>query len=316
MANTVEGYLAELRMALHGADPALVQDALYDAEDNLRTALADAGGAAATPEAVAAAIDAYGTPEEVAEAYRTAELTVAAALRKPPSVHAQSVFGASPLGRFFGIALDPSAYGALFYMFLAFVTGILYFTLVVTGISLTFGLLILIIGVPFALLFLGVVRAISLAEGRMVEGLLGERMPRRPRMVGAEGNLWQRIKSWLTDYRTWTTMLYMVLQLPLGTIYFSVMVTALSLCAGVIALPFVQMLTNEPVIRGLQYGYYIEPWAMPLLVAVGVLGLFVTLWLAKGLGKVHAMWAKTMLVGRFEGVNAPEAPAYVGGAQS
>ena len=45
VANTVEGYLAELRTALSGADPALVQDALYDAEEYLRTALADAGRA-------------------------------------------------------------------------------------------------------------------------------------------------------------------------------------------------------------------------------------------------------------------------------
>jgi hypothetical protein len=314
VANTVEGYLAELRTALHGADPALVQDALYDAEEFLRTALADSADAA-NPEAVASAIDAYGTPEEIATAYRDAELTVAAALRKPPAARPQSGFGASPLASFFGIVMDPSAWGALFYMFLSLATGILYFTLVVTGISLTLGLLILIIGIPIALLFLGMIRAISLAEGRMVEGLLGERMPRRPLMVGAQGNLWERIRSWLADYRTWTTMLYMVLQLPLGIVYFTVMVTALSLSAAVVAIPFAQMLTNEPVIRGFQYGYYVEPWAMPLFVIAGVLGLFVTLWLAKGLGKVHGMWAKTMLVGRFEGANTPEPPAYVGGAK-
>lgn len=315
MANTVEGYLAELRMALHGADPALVQDALYDAEEYLRTALADAGGAAGT-DTIVSAIDAYGTPEEVAVAYRDAELTVAAALRKPPVARPESGFGASPLGRFFGIIMDPAAWGALFYMLLALATGILYFTLVVTGISLTAGLLVLIIGVPFALLFLGMIRAISLAEGRMVEGLLGERMPRRPRTVGVQGNLWERIKSWLTDYRTWTTMLYMVLQLPLGITYFSVMVTALSVSAAVVALPFAQMMTDEPLIRGFEYGYYVEPWAMPLFVIGGVLGLFATLWLAKGLGRVHGMWAKTMLVGRFEGASAPEPPAYVGGGQS
>ena len=40
------------------------------------------------PEAVAAAIDAYGTPEEVAAPTATTELTVAAALRKPPAGHA------------------------------------------------------------------------------------------------------------------------------------------------------------------------------------------------------------------------------------
>ena len=314
MANTVEGYLAELKMALTGADPALVQDALYDAEDNLRTALAD-GADATNPEAVASAIDAYGTPEEIATAYRDAELTVAAALRKPPVARANTGLGASPLGRFFGIAMDPSAWGALFYMFLSLATGILYFTLVVTGISLSLGLLILIIGIPIALLFLGMIRAISLAEGRMVEGLLGERMPRRPRMVGAQGNLWERVKSWLADYRTWTTMLYMVLQLPLGIIYFTVMVTSLTLSATAIAAPYLQHQNLGLVFRTPEYGYYVEPWALPLFVIGGLLGLFATLWLAKGLGKVHAMWAKTMLVGRLEGANTPEPPAYVGGAQ-
>jgi uncharacterized membrane protein len=298
LTNTVEGYLAELRKALVGSDPALVQDAVYDAEEYLRTAVAEGDG---SPESLEAAIESYGTPEEVAVAYRDAELTVAAALRKPTSPAPKSKLGASPIGRFFGIILDPSAWGALFYMLLALATGTVYFTIVVTGLSLSFGLAILIIGVPFALLFLAVVRAISLAEGRMVEGLLGERMPRRPRTAGSQGNLWERIKSWLTDYRSWTTMLYMVLQLPLGVIYFTTVVTALALSVATFMLPIAQMVSGKAVIEWVNYGYMIQPWAMPLVMAVGILGLFVTLWLAKGVGKVHGMWAKTMLVGRFEG---------------
>ena len=313
MSNTVEGYLAELRAALTGADPALVQDAVYDAEEYLRTAIAEAGPDAG-PEAVTAAIDAYGAPEEIADAYRDSELTVAAALRKPAVKVTSGALGASPIGRFFGIVMDPSAWGALCYMLLSLATGILYFTVVVTGVSLTLGLMVLIIGVPLALLFLGMIRAISLAEGRMVEGLLGERMPRRPRVVAAQGNLWERIKSWLVDYRTWTTMLYMVLQLPLGIIYFTTVVTALSLSAATFLAPIVQAITGQPIVQGFEYGYYIEPWAMPFLMALGVLGFFVTLWLAKGVGKVHGMWAKTMLVGRLEAGSAPEPAPYPGGA--
>lgn len=307
MSNTVEEYLAHLKAALAGADPALVQDALYDAEDYLRNALAEGDG---SPEAIEAAFEAYGTPQEIAEAYRESEITVAAALRKPTTAPAGSKVGRSPLGRFFGVVLDPSAYGALFYALLALATGIIYFTIVVTGLSLTFGLAILIIGLPFALIFLAVVRAISLAEGRMVEGLLGVRMPRRPRTLGVQGNLWSRIKSWLADYRTWTTMLYMVLQLPLGIIYFTLMVTSLTLSAAVFALPIAQIVLKQPVIRGLEYGYLIQPWAMPLVMALGVLGFFVTLWLAKGIGAVHGMWAKTMLVGNLESAvaSAHEAP--------
>jgi len=276
----------------------LVQAAIYDAEEYLRTAVAEGDG---SPESLEAAIEDYGTPEEVAAAYRDAELTVAKALRKPAAPVARSGFGASPIARFFGIVLDPSAWGALFYMLLALATGIVYFTVVVTGLSLTFGLAVLIVGIPFALLFLAVVRAISLAEGRMVEGLLGERMPRRPRVIGAQGTLWNRIKSWFTDLRTLTTMLYMVLQLPLGITYFTVVVTALSLSVATFALPIAQIVLDQPVIRGLNYGYLIEPWAMPLVMALGVLGVFATLWIAKGVGKLHGMWAKTMLVGRFEG---------------
>jgi uncharacterized membrane protein len=289
----IEGYLAELRMALAGADPALVQDAVYDAEEYLRSAAAEGGG---TPDATVEAIDAYGSPDEIAAAYRETERTVTAALRRPVPITSTN-----PFARFFGIIADSSAWGALFYMLLSLATGILYFTVVVTGLSLSLGLAILIIGLPVALLFVAAVRAISLAEGRIVEGLLGQRMPRRPRVALAEGSFWERLKSWFSDYRTWTTMLYMLLMLPLGIVYFTVVVTALSLSLATFAAPIAQWVANTPIIRINEWGYLIEPWGAPFFFAGGALGFFLTLWLAKGVGYLHGMFAKVMLVGRFEG---------------
>lgn len=70
---------------------------------------------------------------------------------------------------FFGVIGDPTAYGALMYMLLSLITGIFYFTWTVTGISLTAGFAVLIIGIPFALLFIGSVRVLSHIEGRIVE---------------------------------------------------------------------------------------------------------------------------------------------------
>lgn len=293
MDRTVEGYLAELSQHLAGADPALVQDAIYDADEYLRSAFAEAQG---DPEAFDAALEAYGTPEEVAAAYRDAEHTVAKALRGTRPVTKRSD---NPLSRFFGVIADAQAWGALFYLLLALFTGVMYFTIVVTGVSVTLGTLVLIIGIPMALLTIAVVRAISLAEGRIVEGLLGERMPRRPRTVaGAQGSIWERIKSWLTDLRTWTTMLYMLLQLPLGITYFTIVVTSLSTSVAVILLPFAQTVSDGPILRFGVYGYYVEPWAFPLLVAAGIVGFFITLWIAKGIGFLHGQYAKVMLVGR------------------
>jgi len=173
---TIEAYLIELRTALSGADPAVVQDAVYDAEEYLRSAAAESGG---TSEAVAGAIDAYGSPVEVASAYRETERTVNAALRRPVPVKSTN-----PFVRFFGIIADPGAWGALFYMLLSLATGILYFTVVVTGLSLSAGLMVLIIGLPVALLFIPAVRAIPLAEGRMVEGRPGPRSPRPGTLPG------------------------------------------------------------------------------------------------------------------------------------
>lgn len=322
MASTVEGYLAELRAALAGADPALVQDALYDAEEYLRSAASEGGG---TPEAFSAAVDDYGTPEEVATAYRDAEITVAAALRTPSPVASTSRIGGSALGRFFGVVADPQAWGSLFYLLLALATGIVYFTIVVTGLSLSLGLMILIIGLPIALLFLAIVRAVSFAEGRIIEGLLGVRMPRRPRTVAVgDGGFLARIKGWLTDYRSWTTMLYMLLQMPLGITYFTIVVTGISLSAGLIAAPFVQMIWDTPVFINGQYGYFIEWYGMPFMIAAGVLGFILTLWVAKGIGHAHGAFAKVMLVGRIDqasvdasaiGTTTPATPASAGSGQ-
>jgi len=307
---TVEGYLAELKGQLAGADPALVQDALYDAEEYLRSAMAEEGDDPA--QAFDRAAEAYGTPEEVASSYREAELAVVAALRRPAPAKARSVAGG-----FFSVLSDPSAWGGLLYMLLGIFTGTLYFTLCVTGISLSLGLAILIIGLPVALLFLAMVRAVSLVEGRVVEGLLGVRMPRRPRFVGGQGDIWTRIKWWLTDYRTWTTILYMLLQLPLGIFYFTSLVTGFAFSAGLMMLPVEQELIEGPLLVVGRYGYYIEAWAYPLFVLGGLFGLLLLLWYAKGVGKLHGVYAKALLVGRAEDhAQHPAAPGGgVGAAQ-
>ena len=172
--STVEQYLDALRSALKGADRALVQDALYDAEEHLRAELAQQPGRG-RGHVLASIVASYGAPEEVADAYRSNETTIQKALRTPPPRPRTST-----LGRFFGVYADPRAYLSLLYMLLALVTGIFYFTFAVTGLSLSAGLAILIIGVPFFLLFVGTTRVVALAEGRLVETMLGTRMPRRP----------------------------------------------------------------------------------------------------------------------------------------
>ena len=54
LPTTIPQYLAQLRAALEGADPAMVQDALYDAEEYLRSELAAQPGRVRLQKQVAA----------------------------------------------------------------------------------------------------------------------------------------------------------------------------------------------------------------------------------------------------------------------
>ncbi|MDZ4047107.1 MAG: sensor domain-containing protein [Pseudoxanthomonas sp.] len=291
---TIPEYLDELRRELRDADPALVQDALYDAEEYLRSELAENPG---TDEATLLAniAGSYGAPAEVAGIYRDTEVQVAQALRTPPPAPRASL-----AGQFFGVASDSRAWTGLFYMLLSLATGIVYFTVVVTGISTSAGMAMLIIGIPVVILFVGIVRLLSLVEGRLVEAMLGERMPRRPLYVG-RGQPWlERIAAMFTDPRTWSAMLYMVLMLPLGTIYFTVAITGLAVSLGLVVGGFAAVLEAVGLVD-FQGTLHLGPFenslvAAPVLMMVGVLGLFVTLHLARAVGKLHGGLAKHLLV--------------------
>lgn len=295
---SIEQYLAALRTALAGEDPALVQDALYDAEEYLRAEVgANSGRSEAdTLELISST---YGAPEEVAEAYRTTEKQVRTALAPPPRKAPRTAFG-----RFFAVYGDSRTWTALFYMLLAIVTGIFYFTMTVTGLSLSAGLFVLIIGIPFFLLFVGFTRVLALAEGRLVEGLLGQRMPRRPLYPSRGMPIFERIKEMLADRRTWTTMFYFLLMLPLGILYFTIAVTGICTSLGLVAGSVAAVLFETGVGGGSfsldDQVIYNGPslLAAPFLLVGGVLLLTLVMHLVRAIGRGHGILAKNLLVAR------------------
>ena len=295
LPRTIAEYLEELRTALRGADPALIQDALYDAEDHLRSELAENPGKSEA-EVLAKIATTYGAPDEVAGIYVDKEVQVQQALRSPPPPPRKTA-----MGRFFGVAADPRAYAALFYMLLSLATGIFYFTWAVTGLSLSFGLSILIFGIAFAVLFFGTVRVLSLVEGRIIEVMLGERMPRRPVYAERGKPFMTRIKEMFTDPRTWSTLLYMVLMLPLGIVYFTTAVTGISLSLACMVAPVAIALREAGILN--EGGIYFDDQlflppviALPFTFLVGVFLLFGMLHLARGIGKFQGAIAKHLLV--------------------
>jgi uncharacterized membrane protein len=291
---SIDQYLKALREELAGEDAALIQDALYDAEEYLRAEVA-AHPDKSESDVLELIASTYGAPDEVASAYRDTEVKVKAAMTTPRKIPTTGV------GAFFGVFLDPRAYTSLFFMLLSLATGIIYFTFAVTGLSLSAGLAVLIIGIPFFLLFMVLTRVISLAEGRLIEAMTGERMPRRPVHRGEAAGFWARVGQMLKDRRTWTTLAYLILMLPIGIAYFVIAVVGVCLSLGLIFSPLIDAAGY--------YGWFGQPgdinfhpaWVgsafmQPLWILAGVLLLTLLMHLARGIGRLHAMYAKALLV--------------------
>jgi hypothetical protein len=207
-------------------------------------------------------------------------------------------------GQFFGVATDSRAWMSMFFMLLSLATGIFYFAFTIVGMSLSAGLAILIIGIPFFLSFIGLLRVLALGEGRLIEAMTGERMPRRPVHPGPPRGFGARILEMLRDVRTWTTLAYCVLMLPLGITYFAIATVGLSVGLAMVAGPLLEgarrfgldlpggFQTNDAVLDGLVN----HTVGLVVVAVLGVLVLTLLMHLARAIGRGHARLAKALLV--------------------
>jgi len=291
MIKLIEDYLNAFREELKGSDRATIQDALSDAEDHLSTALDTE--LAENPEetqaeAVRNIISRYGEPEEVAEHYRTVEKYTVPALSSVKRTR-------RGLAAFCGIISEPSAWAALLYMILSLATGIVYFTWAVTGFSISASLIILIIGVPLAWLFFLSFRALAFVEGRIVEALLGVRMPRRAIFIQKGKGWWGSIKGIFSTGSTWSSFIYLILMLPLGVLYFTIFITLTAVSLALITDPIFELVLDIPVFD-FPAVWWTPVWLMPFVILVGVILFLSTLHLAKLAGRLQGRLARTMLV--------------------
>ncbi|MFT3892468.1 MAG: sensor domain-containing protein [Anaerolineales bacterium] len=289
---SIEEYLDLLKTELKDTDAATMQDALADAEEHLRAALTnlrEKQPALSEDEALSQVAEQYGSPEEIASAYKEVER-----LTRPVVRETQVQQGA--IRRFLGVYDDPKAWGALLYMLISMITGIVYFTWVVTGLSLSLSFAIFVFGLLFAVFFTISLRGMALLEGRIIEGLLGVRMPRRSVFLQKDMTWFERLKANLTDKQVWLAMLYFFLQLPLGVIYFSVLVTLFALSLSFMAAPAVQSITTFPLMSIGDAHYYLPLWSMPLFLLLGFLIWTLTMHLGRWIGQWHGQYAKMLLV--------------------
>ena len=103
-----------------------------------------------------------------------------------------------------------------------------------------------------------------------------------------------------TDPRTWSTLLYMVLMLPLGIVYFTIAVAGVSLSLALMFAPVAMVLARYGLVDG---GFYLDGEVIvppliltPVAFLLGVVLLFSMLHLARAIGRLQGGLAKHLLV--------------------
>ncbi|MCE9619598.1 MAG: sensor domain-containing protein [Planctomycetes bacterium] len=327
-AEAIRNYLADLERALQGADPALIHDALIDTETHLRLALA--AGKSAT-----AAIEAFGTPNDIALAYlydqssikpaRTVATTTGAApATSGEFIAAAALQMAAPEESgwklrnipIVGIYFDPYAWGSVAFLTVGFIFALIAFVWVVVLGTLSISLIPTLIGIPLLIALLGSARAISLFIGQVIEALVGVRMPRRAYRVDLTGvnGLWQRIWLWIKDIRSWLTVVFLVGNFPVALFFFCLLVALFSASISMIVVGAFELaglgsmvrIESDSTINILGTTYtpdetgqvHIPPHILILSSLVGMVLLTVTMWLSKGVALIYAQVVRAIQVVR------------------
>jgi Putative sensor len=176
---------------------------------------------------------------------------------------------------------------ALTHHLLGLPLGIVYFTWLVTGLSVGLGLIITLVGIPILTLVMASVRPLLAGERALSNALLGTDIPPAPIAPHGEGWL-GRLKAYWTDSATWRGIAYLLARFPVGTFTFSVAVAAYSSALYLIAAPLLAPLDE------LQLGIW-EPDTVlegVALVPLGAILLLAAAWISEGMAAMSGALAR------------------------
>lgn len=199
---------------------------------------------------------------------------------------------------YFEVLACRRAWTTLLYLLLSLTTGTLAFTYAVTGLSLSLGLAILILGVPVAVAFLAGARLLAVGERRLLGLLVGGDGAPLPALLPAGEGWLARLRALVGDRRTWTSLLYFLLLLPLGVGYFTLLVTLLSVGLALAAVP-VAMLSHGPLALDVAAPAWFLDHPVLAVALCGLAGLALIplcLHLALALGRFQTWLARHLLV--------------------
>lgn len=215
-----------------------------------------------------------------------------------------------PIGQVFRPVVDYRTYLRAAHMLLMFPLGIAYFvfsvvTLVVGGVMIW-----TLVGPVVLLASLFISRWLGDLEA-FTAGFVNNTVIRRPpsRLEGVS-NFRSQVKVRLVDPTTWTGLVYLVAQFPIGIAAFVTLVVMYAVSGAAVIAPLIAMTTDGHVFDLDGIGIVLDtPFEALVLTPIGLVGLIVASHVILVFSSIHGWWARLMLGSRSTRVaNQPATP--------
>lgn len=131
----------------------------------------------------------------------------------------------------------PRTYANLLYLALAFPLGLGYFLFVVIGLSLSVGLAVLVVGVPFFFGVLVVAVGLTTVERLLAEALLDVDIEPPTWRVREREGVVERLKALVFDPMVWLGVVFLVTKLFVGVAAFTLLLTVFVPVIALVATP-------------------------------------------------------------------------------
>ncbi len=204
--------------------------------------------------------------------------------------------------RFFGVVTEAQTDLNVLYLLLGLPIGTLWFTLIVTLLTVSASLVVVaLIGLPMLLGSWYAIHGFAVVERTVaVEMLRVDVAPLAPMPTGSTG-VWRRLRHVSTDRRQWRELGYLLLRFPAGVATFTIAVTLPTVAATVAYTPFYLWLDDDgwgewPLSDTLERVGSSWPWSW-VLVPAGALLAIGSLHILNALARSCGRWTSSALSG-------------------